>query len=255
MGDDALIAAGLLLAPVGVWVACRCVPARERTAPPPDRAWSLLAGFFLGLLLMGLLTWWSKRIGIYNGATLLTAHLGVAAFLVAWSGFRGGDDAGLRPVAALDLWRGAAAYVCVFPTILALHTWVVKSTPGFEVEQEALQDLVKSFGTADFWVRAVALVVAVPLFEECLVRGFLQRALEGILVGGGFGAYRWAAVVVASLVFTSLHPPGTWISVMTVSLFLGFIAYRSGRLATSIAAHGAHNFAVILYEAWRHRVD
>ncbi len=253
MTDDILIGLGLALGPVGVWVTARCVPDRRRDVVPTDRAWGLLAGFFLALLLMGLVTWWSKRVGAYDGTTILAAHVGVAAFLIAWSGYGGRDDAALSPVRPSDVLRGIVAYATVFPALLALHSWVMRSGPGGDVGQEALGDLVRSFGTFDFWIRAVALTIAVPIFEECLVRGFLQRGLEGVLAAGGYGAYRWAAIVIASLVFTALHPPGTWISVMAVSLFLGFVAQRSGRLTTSIAAHGTHNLAVILYEAWRHR--
>ncbi len=253
--DTSLIALGVLVAPFALWVAARVLPAAERAPAPAGSSYRLVAGSFLALLLMGSLTVVGRNAApLMEALTLLVAHLGVAAFLLAMAAFLSPPALDLigirRPRFAAEMGRGVAAYALIIPSVFALHALTLRWFPDAQKSQDALKAIVASAGTAEFVVRALAVTLAVPLFEELMVRGFLQRGLEGIIASAGWSGSRAIAVVVSSLAFTVLHEPQTWVSVMALSLLLGLAAARTGSLLVPIAAHGMHNLVVVLYETW-----
>ena len=82
-------------------------------------------------------------------------------------------------------------------------------------------------------------VLAVPLLEEVIHRGFLQTAF-GRLTGRP-----WAGIVLSSVVFALIHlgaaPVYALPGLFALSLGLGWAFERTGRLAVPVAMHGAFN--------------
>jgi len=84
-----------------------------------------------------------------------------------------------------------------------------------------------------FVVFVVALVPAVA--EEFLFRGMVQRSLER-----GLGARR--GIILTALIFALYHlNPFSLVPLMSLGLYLGFLAYRAGSLWVSVAAHFYNN--------------
>jgi len=86
----------------------------------------------------------------------------------------------------------------------------------------------------------LAAVVAAPLFEELLFRGFVQGGLRR-LVGS-----RWIAVFVSSALFAAIHDRWTIPPIFVLSLFLGFAYERKGNLWTSTTMHALFNLFNII---------
>jgi membrane protease YdiL (CAAX protease family) len=92
------------------------------------------------------------------------------------------------------------------------------------------------------WSLTVAALagVAAPLAEEVLFRGLLQEGLRRL------GLSAWPAIVLASIGFVLVHvnvPVAMFAPLLVLSLGLGAIYERSGRLAAPIVAHMAFNLA------------
>ena len=99
-----------------------------------------------------------------------------------------------------------------------------------------------------FWrtMLVVGACVVAPVYEEMLFRGHIQTIAArlfhrwGLGLNGG-GAARWAAVVVASLMFALVHE--TWMSpmILVLSLGLGYVYERTGNLWAPILVHAIFN--------------
>ena len=104
--------------------------------------------------------------------------------------------------------------------------------------QPVLTDVLSQRGASFGLAFAMAAVIG-PALEELLFRGFLQSALIG-LVGP------WRAILATSIVFAALHDPGAMVPIFTLSLLLGWLRYRTGRLEAAILAHCVWNAVTIL---------
>jgi membrane protease YdiL (CAAX protease family) len=253
-GGGAWIAAGLAW---GIVV----VPAIRRVLPPArtpesDGGARSLAGAGGGLLLFGALSLATRNAEpTPRAAIVLAANAASAAFLAL---FLTRPAAGFAPRAADRLRRGAAsvgrgvvAYVLLLPAVTALNALNLRFLPEAPPTSEVILDLAAGPGSARFWLLLPALLVAVPCFEEIFARGLLQRGVAAEL-RGPFGARvgTASAVMAASLVFTALHEPASYVVVFTLSLVLGATAARTGSVLAPIGFHGAHNAYAIAYELW-----
>lgn len=239
--------------PLALWIASKFLKDIPRDPASAEKSFRLVAGAFLAFLLMGSLTLLVRDESPFVQAVgLCAAHVGTGAFLLSMGLFLSSpnlDLIGLRkPKYLMEAGAGVLGYVLVLPAIFALHSLVLKWSPEAQKSQEALKAIVASVGSVEFYIRTITVVIAVPLFEELMVRGFLQRGLEGILASAGWRGARVLAVIIASLAFTALHDRQTWVSVMALSLLLGTAAARTGRLLIPIVAHGTHNLIVVVHE-------
>lgn len=207
------------------------------------------AGAVGGLLLFAALTT-AVRGGdpTTESALLLGAHAIVLGFLAA---FLRRPEAPFRAGPALaDVARGVVAYACVVPAVVALNAWNVRFAPtGDGPPPEALVALAEGPLDIRFAFLAATVVVLVPWSEEIFARGLLQRGAASAF-GRAYGprAAGAGAVVVASLAFTALHPPSSYVPVFVLSLALGAIARRTGGVAAAVGFHAAHNAYAVAYE-------
>jgi len=111
------------------------------------------------------------------------------------------------------------------------------------IGHSTLEQMVQGSRDAWWWLMGLSAVVLAPILEECVYRGFVQQALRR----AGLGP--WAAVLLASAVFTLMHvgsvPEGARAASLTslavLSCCFGWLAERTGSLVAPAAAHVAFN--------------
>ena len=87
-----------------------------------------------------------------------------------------------------------------------------------------------------FWI---ALVVATPIFEELLFRGFVFAGIEASRLG------RVGAVLITALAWTWIHyefDPLEFMIIFIIGVTLGVARLRTGSLLVTIAMHMLYNF-------------
>lgn len=147
---------------------------------------------------------------------------------------------------------GLATWLISYPAVvvvsqlvqIALYFW----GPLKHVEQTAVQHLKSTMESLPlFWATAWVIIFVVPVAEETLFRGFLQRWLVDKI-----GRY-WG-IFLASALFAGFHFAGIQgidniellLSLFTLSCFLGFIYERQGTLWAPITLHSVFNGISVL---------
>lgn len=165
---------------------------------------------------------------------------------------------GNSSVSALrDFFSGALTWFLSYPWVIALsHLLAIifyYFGPLPEAEQEAVKQLKFSFSTPWlFWCTVLSVIFLVPLAEEILFRGFLQR---GIIPYVG----RWGGIALASLIFAFFHFSTTqgWtnieliLSLFILSCYLGFIYEKRGSIWAPVGLHMTFNLISILAIIWQ----
>ncbi len=104
--------------------------------------------------------------------------------------------------------------------------------------------VVRASGT--LWLLLLAVLVAAPIGEELLFRGFLLR---------GWAASRLRApggVVLTSAIWAGMHVRYDWVnigSIFGLGLLLGYLRMRSGSTVPTIIAHSAYGLAATVQAA------
>jgi membrane protease YdiL (CAAX protease family) len=210
-----------------------------------------LVGAVLGVAMLALVLWSTSALPpLVRAIAGLCAHLGIAAFLLAYAAQvePGRDVLGIVPPRwSRDLLRGIGAYVVFIPIVAAAHV-ANEFIIGKEVEsvQKGVHETLTGAGP-ERTALILNVTLAVPLLEELLFRGLLQQGLKAqlaVVVAPRPAAF--LSVVIASIAFTGLHETATYIPVFVLSLILGASFEWSGRILVPVALHGAHNLAVVL---------
>ena len=185
---------------------------------------------------------------------------------------------------AMTAWRavflGVAAMVLAYPVIATvgqMASWVeasLRGVPPEAVAHDTLRALVEEGGLASAAGLCIAILVvtAIPWCEEFAYRGLLQPAIAKGLAyvlssdgstnreAGADRTTRWVAIAVASIAFSLMHVTAlpeasrgaALVTLLVVSIVLGWLYERTGRLAAPVAAHGlfnAINLAIALVPA------
>lgn len=204
------------------------------------------------------------------------AGVAVGVLLVAMfrraAGDMDGRVTGLRAEMG-DAWRGTLGLVLVAPVYILtsevsriVQERIDASThePIQHTTLKALESVlhggaaeggVSSADRAWAWVIVSGVVIAVPVIEELMYRGFMQSFFVRLLRSARREAGRdatGAAIVLTSIVFAAMHV-GTgavpWSAagpLFVLSLGLGFAFEKTGRLGVSIVMHGVFNGLNIL---------
>lgn len=142
-----------------------------------------------------------------------------------------------RPRAGVLFWTAVAVAGSLAPTaLLAALSARIRPVPP---EWEALFTSHLPRTTVATGGAFLAVAVAVPLAEELLFRGILQR----------LAARRWgdlAGVVLGALLFAILHlEPWYLLGLFGVGLLLGYVWAVTRSLTACAVAHGLHNAAAL----------
>ena len=172
-------------------------------------------------------------------ATLLfEVWLGAVVWLVARRRRLPGDPFGLDWPAS---WRWAAGAVLGAYAVLFLYTWLLlalEQVAGLDLgrvrDGNALPDVPHN-AVAVWALLGLSVVVVAPLAEELLFRGFLFRALSGLI---GFPA----GLLLSALAFSVVHlDMGVVVPFFLIGIIFAWTYHASGSLWTSVAAHATFN--------------
>lgn len=129
--------------------------------------------------------------------------------------------------------------------ILVVLSDLLTTSLGRPIVPEFMQDAYASAGVLPlFWF---GLVVAAPVAEETLFRGFLFEGLRQSPVGAA------GAIVLTSAVWSAIHLQYDFYGVATIfaaGLLLGWARLRTGSVYTTMILHGLMNFIATLQTAW-----
>ena len=170
-------------------------------------------------------------------ATLATLPVVLAPvlLLVRIRGWRAGDYLALRPA------TGRAVVLANSGLILGLAlsaglTIVLDRPIIIPIRAEAI------FATP-LWLLSLAVVVAAPILEEVLFRGFLYRGLaDSPRLGPGM------AIGITAIAWSALHVEHDLYGIATVyliGLYLGAVRHYSGSLVLTIFLHGVANTVAV----------
>ena len=178
----------------------------------------------------------------------------VTADLLIYRGCLATPGLSLRQ-AGSGVLTGAFLSAVTVPLVIGasfLIEWLYRAV-GFTHPPE--HDVLHVLGQASEPVVKMALIVGavavVPVSEELMFRGHVQTIMRRAFarltkVGGDAAAVppawaTWAAIVLASALFTSFHAPWTWPPIFLLSVCLGWVYERTGNLWASVAVHAAFN--------------
>ena len=184
-------------------------------------------------LLAGQLALW---VG-FVGAVLVASRMNGSGSLAA--------DYGLSWPRLRDWWLGLAGAVVGRILPLIVLVCIVLAGSGFGNPNAAAPRIVgvTPSGTAGWVVVVVLAVVGAPLVEELFFRGLLQGAFTRRV-----GAV--PALFVTALIFSFAHVlnegPLAPLALFPMAVVLGYLRYRTGRLAAGMVAHALFNASLFL---------
>ena len=170
-----------------------------------------------------------------------------AALLLARLIARSCEGAGLTASARSVVW-GVTAFLLSWPVVtaagqgfVAIQTKQTGSAPP-NIAHPALKELLEQRSSPYAWAMIFLLVVAAPIIEEIIYRGFVQSAFLRLT------GWPWISAILSSAVFAGVHMlPGNplpWYSAATVGV-LGLcmaIAYeRTKEIGVPITMHVLFN--------------
>jgi len=118
---------------------------------------------------------------------------------------------------------------------------------GYQVTPQFVVDLYKTARESGaLFLLLIALVVAAPLVEEVVFRGFLLPGLAASAIG------TVGALLLTSGLWALLHvqyQPFYLIQIMLLGVLFGWLRLRSGSTTLTIILHGILNFAALVQAA------
>jgi len=140
----------------------------------------------------------------------------------------------------LGLAVGVALQLVVLPLLyLPVLALLGKDTDDLSAPA---RELSSRAGSSVGWLLFLLLVgIGAPVVEEVFYRGLLQRSLLKRAMPP------WASVVVGSAVFAAMHLEALqFLGLFVFGLVAGALAYRTGRLGPSVAAHVGFNVTTVV---------
>lgn len=168
--------------------------------------------------------------------------LGAAWLASRYKGNGMREDYGLA-VTSSDIPLGAVCGIVaqwlVVPLIyLPMRLLVDISTE--DIERPAREITDRAAGPVGVILLVLIVGIGAPIVEEIFYRGLLQRSLIR-RVGPGWG------IAITSVVFGAVHfEPLQFVALAVAGAVFGTLAYRTGRLGASIAAHMVFNLTAVV---------
>ncbi len=138
-------------------------------------------------------------------------------------------------------FRTSVLWFFLFLAIMyGLH--LVTSFFGAKPEMEYVKNIYAS--AQYFWLLAVAIVIAAPIFEELFFRGFLVGGWKDTQLGAV------GAVVISALLWAAIHTQYNiivMVQIFVLGLILGFARVYTGSTLLPIGLHAFNNFASLMY--------
>jgi membrane protease YdiL (CAAX protease family) len=156
-----------------------------------------------------------------------------------------------RSVAFRQILLGVVTFVAFVPGIRLIHEWALSRQSDPSIEQDTItlfRGALDSGQTSALFIMSLAIVVLVPLFEEWIFRGLFQSGLQGVLMGRlREPVASCASLLLTAFLFTGVHPPFTWMTVLFLALVMGTLRLATSNLWASTSFHVCHNLAALLF--------
>jgi membrane protease YdiL (CAAX protease family) len=153
------------------------------------------------------------------------------------------DYLALRPFGRRDLLLGLGS-VATYVAAVDLATWLT----GRSIEPPFVTDTLRSAAAAEALPLFIcAVILAAPLSEELVVRGFLFRGFAASSLGPA------GAIVLASALWAALHLQYDSFfigEVFGIGLILGWMRWRSGSTWLAVILHGVYNLIAVAQGLW-----
>jgi uncharacterized protein len=167
-----------------------------------------------------------------------------AALVIAAAGLRDG----LEPRAYLRLFAPPAKevlhWLAVTALVVAMTDLVIYRAKGELLPAEWIEIYRSVQSPLLFWI---ALVVATPIFEELLLRGFVFAGIQASPLG------RVGAVLITAMIWTWMHQqldPLEFAIIFLIGVMLGIARLRTQALLVPIAMHMLYNLISAGEIAW-----
>jgi membrane protease YdiL (CAAX protease family) len=186
-----------------------------------------------------------QQIVMLTAGTYAAEAIGLSAVFVAWHRAKRRVSEGGPPRANLfkAMLIGTGALVLAWPVVQAAAMLVtaLSGGPDAEIAHETLRRFV-DYPIDGWWLALAAMVIFIaPIMEEVMYRGLLQRAMVHFALG------RWCSILVTSAIFSCMHigivAPQALAALFVLSLGLGWVYERTGRLTAPIVMHVLFNAA------------
>jgi uncharacterized protein len=158
---------------------------------------------------------------------------GVLALAIRLTGLGLREYLGLIRPRAQDLKWGLVGLVGIY-----LVFWLVFYLTGNSPSRYAVGLYRDALTNGNLAILLLGVVVAAPLGEELLIRGFLFRGWAASWLGP------IGAIVLTSVVWTVLHTQYDWLvlsQIFCIGLLFGWIRRRSGSTTTTMILHAGQN--------------
>lgn len=209
----------------------------------------LVAGVFdpsplNGLITMTLANWLTCGLGLLLARFSAVKLAKLRGEQPAPGEIQAGLAQGFGLAGGLESWRamlfGTLALALSVPAMLGLMqlTPVVLEALGRPQEVQAVLADVTSQRGISLALGFVLAGIVGPALEEILFRGFFQSTLVARL---GI----WPGIVATSAVFALLHGYDAAVPIFVLSLLLGWLRVRTGRLEAAIVAHCVWNLTTL----------
>ena len=167
------------------------------------------------------------------------AEIGVVAFAIRRARCRFADYLGLVWPSRTYLWIGLACLVVLLP-LGDLSSWMT----GRAIVPPFVMDAYRSAReSGTVWLFAIALVVAAPLAEEIVFRGFMFRGLAASRVGIA------GAILMPSVIWSAMHVQYETFFIVQIFMLgavFGWLRWKSGSTWLTIVLHAIINFTSLL---------
>jgi len=164
--------------------------------------------------------------------------LAVIAFAVQSAGCRLSEYLGLHFPERRYVLLGLLSLAIIIP-LVDLVSWLA----GYAVTPSFVIDIYRSARDAGgLLLLMVALVVAAPLVEEVVFRGFLLPGLAASRLGAS------GAILLTSVIWALLHAqyqPFYLLQIVVLGVVFGWLRLKSGSTALTILLHGLLNLAAL----------
>lgn len=140
------------------------------------------------------------------------------------------------------LWLGLACIAVLLP-LADLASYLA----GQPLVPEFVRSLYRTAReTNTIWLTAIALVIAAPLAEELVFRGFMFRGLAASRIGP------WSAIVLSSAIWAVMHIQYSaffLLHIFVIGLLFGWLRWKSGSTTLTLILHGIVNLASVIQVA------
>lgn len=174
---------------------------------------------------------------------VVPAELGVVWLAVKLARMRIADYLAIARPKLRDVLLGFAVVLALLP-VSDLSAWLLGKplTPPFVITA-----YTTARDTGSLWLFAIALVIAAPLAEEGLFRGFMYRGLAASRVGV------IGAVLIPTLIWTVMHQQYDafyLFYVFVLGIIFSWLRWRTGTIVAPMIIHAVINGAALAQAAF-----